>query len=208
MALRFFAYALFTSLIACGFSDDAAEFTSSGDAIIMTGAVDERALDAFQAALNDNPGAKVLVLQYVPGSNDDKANLRLATMVRASGLQTLVPSDGLVASGGTDLLTAGTIRTAQPGACIGVHSWAYDNLFGSDTAGTSLPRDHEEHQVYLEFYRSIGIPEEFYWFTMEAAPPEGMHWMRATELNLYDVTTATLATSWDSVAPPPVCDAR
>ena len=43
------------------------------------------------------------------------------------------------------------------------------------TAITS--RDHEEHRVYLDFYEEMGIPEAFYWFTLEAASADEVHWM-------------------------------
>ena len=35
----------------------------------------------------------------------------------------------------------------------------------------------------------MGIPEAFYWFTLEAAPPEGMHWMTEEEMKKYGIYT-------------------
>ena len=35
----------------------------------------------------------------------------------------------------------------------------------------------------------MDIPEDFYWFTLEAAPAEGMHWMTEAEMARYRVHT-------------------
>ena len=96
------------------------------------------------------------MLHSVPGSIDDAANFRLARMVRQAGLATRVPAGGLVASGGVDLFAAGVRRDAQPGACLGVHSWARGGFNGTQTAN-DLPRDHRLHQVYLRYYREMGV---------------------------------------------------
>ena len=205
---RIVAVTLVTTLSGCGFYGESAQFASDGENIVMTGVVDGRALPKFQQVLLNNPEAQTLILQYIPGSMDDDANLELSKMVHASGLTTIVPSDGMVASGGTDLLAAGKRRIALPGACIGVHSWAYVGLFGNDTPGTSLPRDHEEHRKYENFYRSIGIPPDFYWFTMNAAPPEDIHWMRSDEMNRYRISSRTLGDRWDQVSTEESCDLR
>ena len=52
-----------------------------------------------------------------------------------------------------------------------------------------LPRNHPEHQKYLDFYRAVGIDTDFYWYTLQAAPAEGMHWMSESEMRSYAVGT-------------------
>lgn len=37
----------------------------------------------------------------------------------------------------------------------------------------------------------MGIPSDFYWFTLEAAPAESIHWMTEEELFQYHITTET-----------------
>ena len=49
--------------------------------------------------------------------------------------------------------------------------------------------DHESHAMFLDFYREMEIPEDFYWFTLEAAPPQRIHWMSDEEILLYDLVT-------------------
>ncbi|MEE2906410.1 MAG: EF-hand domain-containing protein [Planctomycetota bacterium] len=128
----------------------------------------------------EHPEVHTLELQYISGSLDDDANLRACRYIRNQGLKTIVPSGCMVASGGTDLFLSGAYRDCGDEALIGVHSWSW---MGDD--GDQLPRDHEEHDLYLEFYRSMGIPDAFYWFTLESASADDIHWMTREELEQY-----------------------
>lgn len=160
------------------------EFTVDGNLLILEGALDGETLAAFEAALDAAPGIDTLVLRHIEGSLDDEANLVFSQRVRELGLTTVVPSDGMVASGGTDLFLAGASRRLEPGACVGVHSWATDTYDAQD-----LSRDHAEHDPYLDFYENIGIDPDFYWFTIYAAGADDMHWMSAEEAQEWDMTT-------------------
>ena len=122
-------------------------------------------------------------MQEVPGSIDDEANLAAARLVRSYGLKTLVPTDGLIASGGVDFFLAGVERIVEPNAMLGVHSWA-----GDDFTGAELSRDNPEHRLYLDYYAEMGIPAEFYWFTLKAAPAEDIHFMTPEEIAQYKIT--------------------
>ena len=148
---------------------------ASGDALILTGRVDRSAPDRMAAMLQAWPGVTNIILRHVPGARDPAANRRLARMLRAAGLTTIVPA------GGTDLFLAGVQRLAAFDACIGVRSWA-GGMFGVEE-GRFVPRDNPEHAPYLEFYRELGVPNGFYWFAISAAGADGMHWMRAIEIN-------------------------
>ena len=125
------------------------------------------------------------MLTSVPGSADDEGNLELGRMLRGAGVTTYLPAQALVASGGTDLFLSGAKRIMERGAMVGVHSWAD----GDGTVGGKIPRDNPAHQMYLDYYREMGIPEDFYWFTLQAAPPEGIHWMTEAELQDYAIYT-------------------
>lgn len=67
-----------------------------------------------------------------------------------------------------------------------MHAWAED---GADYKAQDLPKDDEEHEMYLEYYRNIGVPEEFYWFTLQAAPYEEMHYMTEEEIRRFKILT-------------------
>lgn len=162
----------------------AVTFRSEGDRLIVTGAIDGTTLERFREARKAHPDATVLVLQNIPGSIDDDANLVFSRAVHDAGMTTLVPANGMVASGGTDLFVAGKERILEEGACVGVHSWG-DGVEEGDKAS----RDHPLHQQYLDFYDALQIPQEFYWFTLEAAPASGIHWMTAAETAQYKMTT-------------------
>ena len=66
----------------------------------------------------------MLEMIEAPGTEDDRANLRLGRLIRARGIATHVPAGGSVRSGGVELFLAGTRRIADPGAEFAVHAWA------------------------------------------------------------------------------------
>lgn len=155
-----------------------------GDLLFVKGVVDRRSHRETSAVLDASPGVRTAVLTMAPGSVDDETNFALGRMLRAAGITTYLPARGLVASGGTDLFLAGVRRIVERGARVGVHSWASESVDGND-----IPRDDANHRIYLEYYRDIGIAEAFYWFTLEAAPPEDVHWMTEAEMARYAVYT-------------------
>lgn len=176
------------ALAACAPSYTPMEFTVAGDRLIAVGDIDGNTQARFEKVIRDNPNVSELALLYVGGSVDDEANLVFARSVRDLGLDTRVPANGLVASGGTDLFLAGVHRVLEPGACVGVHewtSWAY--------SATDLERSDPLHQEYLDYFTAIGTDPEFYWFTLDAAKADDMHWMTAKEAARFDMTTRPVA---------------
>lgn len=97
-----------------------------------------------------------------------------------------MPAEGFIASGAVDFFIAGARRTADVagGARLGVHTWGGDGFVGAD-----LPRDHPDHRPYLDYYAEMGVPADFYWFTLEAAPLETVHIMTAEEVEFYGLLT-------------------
>lgn len=174
-------------------------FENDGRYIYAYGDIDSRVIERFLTAYDNNPEAEVLVLEMIGGSLDDEVNLQFSAMVRDMGLKTHVPTYGLIASGGTDLFLAGIERTLENGACVGVHAWATD-----DYEATDIPRDDPVHDEYLDYMNRMGIDEEFYWFTLAAAPADEMHWMNVDEVNRFALTTQALK----SLGNQDVCDNR
>jgi len=155
------------------------------DTVYMNGVIGSDTLEVMQTLLNSHPQIKTIVMQNVPGSMDDDTNLLASMEIRKRGIATHIPVDGMVASGGTDMFLAGVKRTAEAGAKLGVHSWSDD----SGKVALDFPRDHQEHVKYLDYYKAIGIDTSFYWYTLEAAPAEDIHWMTAQEIAQYGVLT-------------------
>ena len=163
------------------------ELNTKGEALFLRGVVDQQSYDQVYDVLNNDLRIGTLVFTMVPGSVDDETNLALGRLLRQAGIVTYLPSLGTVASGGTDLFLSGVRRIVERGARVGVHSWTAGGLFGP--SAVSLPRDHPEHAKYLDYYRDMGIPEDFYWFTLRAAPPDGVHWMTEAEMETYRIYT-------------------
>jgi ribulose 1,5-bisphosphate synthetase/thiazole synthase len=89
----------------------------------MNGTIDSTTPDAFRRMIAAYPGIQTIRMIDCPGSVDDDANLALSRMVRRAGINTHVPKDGSIRSGGVEFFLAGVKRTIEPGAEFGVHSW-------------------------------------------------------------------------------------
>jgi len=156
----------------------------SSKTVYMNGLITSNTLTEMTALFEQHPQITTLVMQNVPGSMDDDINLLAAREIRKRGIATHIPADGMVASGGTDMFLAGAKRTIELGSKLGVHSWS-----SSDQAATDYPRDSQEHVKYLDYYQEMNIDTEFYWYTLEAAPAEDIHWMTEQEIAEYGVLT-------------------
>lgn len=156
--------------------------TVDGTRAIFRGLIGSSAPQTVMNLINNNPEVKTIVMAYGPGSEDDDANLAASKMIYDAGFATCVPENGEVASGATDFFMAGVVRRLGNSSFVGVHSWAGDGVEGS-----SLPRSDPQHQTYLDFYSSIGVNPDFYWFTLEAAPASGMHNMTSAERTTWSI---------------------
>ena len=161
-----------------------AHFEVNGTDAVMSGVIGPTTPGRVLELILEHPRVERIVMQDVPGSMDDDSNLRAARWVRRRGLATHVPEDGEVASGGTDFFQAGTTRTRGEGARFGIHSWS-----GLGEEGADVPKDDPEHRKYVEYCREMGIPESFYWYTLEAAPADDIHWMNDEELTRFGMLT-------------------
>ena len=183
------------TLLACGSgsvstsgsssSSSSSIFTVQGSRAFMRGELGAGTGDQLRALMRDHPQVTTIVMVDVPGSNDDDAAIAAYPLVRQFGLSTIVPSNGVIASGGVDFFIAGTTRTIEPGGMVGVHAWSD----GSRSAA-SFPANDPAHRLFIDYYQSMGLPdpEGFYFFTINAAPPEGIHYMSANEIARYGLT--------------------
>lgn len=165
--------------------DELATFTVEGTEAVMAGVINSSTPEDVRELIRDHPEVTTIVMVDVPGSIDDEANLEASLLVREAGLNTHLNADGAVASGGVDFYLAGVERTFEPGASFGVHSWAD----GAGTEGKDVPRDDPQHLLYLDYYDQVGIAKEFYWFTLEAAPADGIYIMTPEDLATYGFST-------------------
>lgn len=162
--------------------------TADGDTARIYGSIKTESPEVFPGFLSAHPETRLLAFVDMPGSSDDSAALEIARFIRASGLNTHMPSDARIESGAVMVFAAGVERTAECGARAGVHAWW-------DTAGYSaqeVPADHPGHAHFIEYYAQMGLPDTYYWFTVNAAPPDGMHTLTPPEMNEYGLVTSKI----------------
>jgi len=165
------------------------EFDVEGDLAVMSGTIGADFVHRVCDLTAENPGVVEIEMFDVPGSSTPgDETLEGGLVLRAQGLDTYLPGDGQVESGGVDFFLAGQERIVEDGGCLGVHSTEIDYGDGPVSAA-DLPPDHPEHQPFLEYFDAIGIPEDFYWFTLEAAPPAGIHYLTPEEMERFEVVT-------------------
>lgn len=135
----------------------------------------------FAAMLRDYPGIAVLEMTECPGTEDDRANLRLGRMLHTAGIATHVPKGGSVRSGAVELFLAGAGRTVDDGAEFAVHSWIDD----TGRSPQDYAADSAENRTYIDYYREMGMDEgqarAFYDMT-NSVPFESARWLTAREM--------------------------
>ncbi|MEW2913354.1 alpha/beta hydrolase [Leisingera sp. JC11] len=161
----------------------AASFELRGQDILVNGTVNDKSLRRFRAFMAKHPDAQRLVLMDMPGSDDDETNLKIGHMVRDLGLDTHVTARSEIFSGAVELFLAGSERTMEAGAVLGVHAWE------GDGTADEYPRWHPEHAPYVAYTTRMLGSAEFYWFTVHAAPASGMHVMTEAEIERYGLLT-------------------
>lgn len=142
---------------------------------------DEAFHQAFIKTVNENPTIKTVVLVDLMGSINDSLNLKTCEFLYEKGLDTEVLSNSIIESGAVDLFVSGHRLKVADGAQIGVHSWA--DLDGNEAK--DVPRSHEAHQSFLNLYRKVNIDTAFYWFTLDAAGLDDIHFMTEEEIKKY-----------------------
>ncbi|PID97060.1 MAG: hypothetical protein CSA84_01490 [Actinomycetales bacterium] len=190
-----FIAVLSLAVTSCASNDEAGarhfgifKVSDSSKTIEMDGVVATGTLADFEELYQEYPDVNQLNIVNCDGSEDDETNLMLARKIHDSKISTHVMDGGVVASGGVDLFLAGTKRTVGKNVRIGVHSWA-----DAGVKATDYPKGHEEHRKYIEYYKSIGFDQQsaegFYYFTIYAASPSGIHYMTEDEMAKYKVLT-------------------
>ncbi|WFD10569.1 hypothetical protein [Tepidibacter hydrothermalis] len=161
------------------------KFEVDGDKVYMNGIINTKTPDQLKKVISENPKVKTIVMGEVPGSIDDESNFPMAKWVREKGLNTYLTKDSSIASGGTDFFLAGNKRTMEDGAIIGVHSW-------SDSLGKEakdIPKDSPEHEMNRKYIEEMLGTDDFYWYTIYAAPADDIYNMKNEEILKYNMLT-------------------
>ncbi len=152
-----------------------------GGRAALVDVTDERSPGQFTAMLRAFPGIKTIEMIECPGTEDDRANLRLGMMIHAHGIATHVPAGGSVRSGAVELFLAGARRIADPGSEFAVHSWADEFGLEPKDYGANAP----ENRAYIDYYREMGMSEAeahgFYAMT-NSVPNADAKWLTARDM--------------------------
>jgi hypothetical protein len=158
----------------------------SREVLLMEGTINGDTPAQLSAIFEAEPGIRTIVLLQCLGSSDDEANFPMARDVRARGLNTHLTADSEIYSGCVDFFLAGNARSMEPGARIGVHSW-YDDDDAMD--GADYPRGSPEHEENRRYVEDMLGSDAFYWFTLDAAPADGMHYLTDPEIARFGLLT-------------------
>ena len=138
--------------------------------------------------IENHPDVKTIVMTNISGSVNDAVNMHTGRLVHENGFTTKLLSDSDIASGGVDLFCAGVNRIVEKGAKIGVHSWCCIN----DLTAIEIPKDHPAHKYQLEYFTmALGSEKgpDFYFYTLEAAPFDSIHYMTDEEIEKWNIAT-------------------
>lgn len=173
---------------------------SSSTFAVVHGVIGNTTPTVTQTFIDTYLNVTTLVFMQVPGSEDDTANLIAAQKIKTRGYKVYLPAvyaysqDAFVASGGTDMILAGSVRVIDQNAEVGVHSWSD----GTNEA-TDFPVGHANHLPYINYYVNMGFSqqdaESFYYYTINAAPANNIHHMTEAEIEQYKLRTCTFANS-------------
>lgn len=147
----------------------------------MVDGTDSSSPAQFQAMMAAYPGISMIEMIEVPGTEDDRANLKLGRMIRERGLTTYVPAGGSVRSGGVELFLAGKQRVADPGAEFAVHAWADED----GREATDYSDNAPENRAYVDYYVEMGMPaaraRSFYAMT-NSVPNGDAKWLTGIDM--------------------------
>lgn len=126
-----------------------------GKRAALVGVTDSFSPRQFEAMIRAFPSIAVLEMIECPGTEDDRANLRVGRMIHDRGIATHVPAGGSVRSGAVELFLAGRLRGAEQGAQFAVHSW--EDNYGREAK--DYADDAPENRAYVDYYREMGMDE-------------------------------------------------
>lgn len=147
---------------------------------VVNGVLGKNFYKKFVRFIDENPNVETIILDQIPGSINDAWNVKACLFLHEKGLNTELLPNSIIASGGVDLFISGEHRAIADGAQIGVHSWR-----GLKKEALDYPRNDPEHDEFIEYFNTIEMDTSFYWFTLNAAPADSIHWMTEQEIEKF-----------------------
>ncbi|MGR5364236.1 hypothetical protein ACPV54_25505, partial [Vibrio mediterranei] len=166
-------------------------FELDGNKAILTGELGTRTYLQLRDITVKHPEIDTVVIKAVNGSINDDINMHTGNLLRNSGLNTEIPENGYAYSGGVDLFSAGVLRDVKQGGVVGVHSWCCS--VNGKTADKLSKNDPAHHDQITYFKKMLGESNgpEFYFFTINSAPFNGIYKMTRKELNKYHLLNSS-----------------
>jgi hypothetical protein len=159
-----------------------------GNEAYLSGDLGTKTYAQIKDLIKNHPEIKTIVMTNISGSVNDAVNMHTGRLLHENGFTTKVLSGSNIASGGVDLFCAGVNRIVEKGAKIGVHSWCCVN----GLTANKLPKDHPAHQYQLAYF-TMALGQEngpaFYFYTLEAAPFDNVHYMTDEEIKKWGIAT-------------------
>jgi hypothetical protein len=167
---------------------------------VLHGVIDNTTPTVVQNFITNFPNVTTLVFMQMPGSEDDESNLIASQALHNRGYKHYLPgvhsysSDAFIASGAVDMFVGGQMRVVETTGEVGVHSWSD----GTNEANI-YPVGHVYHQPYIDYYVGVGFSqqqaEDFYYFTINAAPANNIYLMTENEIDNYNIRTCKYAST-------------
>ncbi|MCZ2721435.1 alpha/beta hydrolase [Marinomonas sp. 15G1-11] len=167
------------------FVNEQLSFVVEGNTAYVSGVLGHESKQELSRFIQKNPNISTLALVDIQGSLDQQATMETARLIRRLKLDTVIVRTGYVVSGGVDLFLGGVNRTIESGAGVGVHSWL--DMYGVDPQELNMA--DPIHATYVNFYLEMGIPERFYWFSLDASPPERVYFLSPEEIYDFNLVT-------------------
>jgi len=159
-----------------------------GNEAYLSGDLGTVTYSQVKGLIENHPTVKTIVMTHISGSVNDAVNMHTGRLLRENGFTTKLLSDSDIASGGVDLFCAGKKRIVEKGAKIGVHSWCCTN----DLTAIEIPKEHPAHQNQVEYFTMVLGSEKgpsFYFYTLQASPFDGIHYMTDEEIKKWNIAT-------------------
>ena len=152
----------------------------------MEGDMGGRVEKQFAKVLDKYPGIKLVIMKECPGSRDDVSMMEAARLLKSHSINTHLAETGKIESGAVDLFLYGGKKTPDMGGQFGGEGWS-----DGGKEATDFPNGHEEHLLYISYYKEMGWShqeaEDLYFFIINAATADGMHWMTEQEILQYEI---------------------
>lgn len=171
------------------FGSGTSTFTIAGDTVILNGTLGSKTYNQLLDLNANHRNVHTILFQDIPGSENDEVNLAIGRLIRRAGYTTHATASSLIHSGGVDLFCAGKERTVEVGAEFEVHSWCCGD---NGEEANEIPIGGPAHAIMIDYFNEmLGtlVGEDFYYFTINAAPFNELHVMTMEDIARYGLAT-------------------